>query len=157
MKLIVNETSARVAIGKTGCTIRCCYSGIHDSVQERTGFCLERCYVSHRSSTPRCRGVGRKQPMEAPANPRTLGPKKHDLSQYLDPVDALTDRQRECLSLRFEYGLRPAQIARRLGIHHTTVYEHIAAGKKILDNARSNPRPGKSPPSRYTTAADEED
>jgi DNA-binding CsgD family transcriptional regulator len=99
--------------------------------------------------------VGRK-PMEAPANPRTLGPKKHDLSQHLDPVDALTDRQRECLSLRFEYGLRPAEIARRLGIHHTTVYEHIAAGKKILDNARSNSRPGKSRPSRYTTAADED-
>jgi len=103
------------------------------------------------------RTAGRKQPMEAPANPRTLGPKKHDLSQHLDRVDALTDRQRECLSLRLEYGLGPAEIARRLGIHHTTVYEHIAAGKKILDNARSNSRPGKSRPSRYPTAADEED
>lgn len=101
--------------------------------------------------------AGRKQPMEAPANPKKLGPKKRDLSQYLDAASALTERQRDCLSLRLEYGLGITEIARRLGIHHATVYEHIAAGKKVLDNDRFNSKPGKSRQPRYTTPSGEDD
>lgn len=60
-----------------------------------------------------------------------LGQKKMDLSQYLD-IPGLSERQRDCLSMKLEYGLPVAQIARRLGLNRRTVDEHIAAGGKRL-------------------------
>lgn len=64
-----------------------------------------------------------------------LGKKKHDLSSYLES-SKLTDRQRDCLSMKWEYELRVSEIARRLGIHRSTVEEHIKAGTDALDNER---------------------
>jgi len=52
--------------------------------------------------------------------------KKLDLSQRLDQVN-LTDRQRECLSLRLEYGLSVSAIAKKLGRTRKTIDEHIHA------------------------------
>lgn len=63
-----------------------------------------------------------------------LGKKKQDLSQYLDGA-RLTDRQRDCCSLRLEYGLRWSEIERRLGIDHSTAQEHFRAGKRKIDQA----------------------
>lgn len=65
-----------------------------------------------------------------------LGPKKRELSHYLDGA-GLTARQRECISLRLEYGLAVAQIARRLGICRKTVDEHIVAAHKNLNQQQS--------------------
>jgi len=61
--------------------------------------------------------------------------RRNDLSEWLDRA-ALTDRQRECLSLKFEYELSQTRIARYLGIDRKTVDEHIEAGKKKLDVGR---------------------
>ena len=57
-----------------------------------------------------------------------LGHKKQDLSRYLDSVN-LTDRQRECSSLYWEYGMRKSAIARRLNINRKTLDEHLDAAK----------------------------
>jgi DNA-binding CsgD family transcriptional regulator len=57
--------------------------------------------------------------------------KKVDLSEYLDQAD-LTDRQRECISLKFEYGLTVTEIAERLGLTRKTVDEHIEAANRKL-------------------------
>ena len=61
-----------------------------------------------------------------------LGPKKTDLARYFDAAD-LTDRQRECASLKWEYGLPDRQIADRLDLHHKTVQESLNAAKKRLE------------------------
>lgn len=66
-----------------------------------------------------------------------LPPKQQDLSNYFDRVP-LTERQRECLSLRIEYALTVTQIADRLGITRKVVDEHIEAAKRKLENARVN-------------------
>jgi hypothetical protein len=56
-----------------------------------------------------------------------LGQKQTDLSQYFDAAE-LTERQRECASLKWEYGLGVTEIARRLGLgHHSTVQEVLKA------------------------------
>ena len=70
------------------------------------------------------------------ANPiPPLHPKKRDLSKYLDSAK-LTDRQRECISLHLEYGLKKSAIAQRLGINRKTLDEHLsAAAKKIEINS----------------------
>jgi DNA-binding NarL/FixJ family response regulator len=60
-----------------------------------------------------------------------LGQKQTDLSQYFDLAD-LTDRQRECASLKWEFGLPDRQIAERLDIHHKTVQESLNASNKRL-------------------------
>lgn len=66
---------------------------------------------------------------------RKLPPKTSDLSEYFDQAK-LTDKQREAISLKFEYDLPVAEIARRLGIGRKTVDEHIEAAKKKIDVAR---------------------
>jgi DNA-binding CsgD family transcriptional regulator len=60
-----------------------------------------------------------------------LPPRQHDMSQYIDSAK-LTKRQREILSLRYEYGLSFAHIARRLGLHRKTVDEHFQRGNMKL-------------------------
>lgn len=47
------------------------------------------------------------------------------------PVDALTDRQRQCLTLASE-GLTSARIARALGLSPRTVDEHLADACRLL-------------------------
>jgi predicted DNA-binding protein YlxM (UPF0122 family) len=62
---------------------------------------------------------------------KRLGQKTTDISQYFDSAN-LTERQRDCLSMKYEYELSAAEIARRLVLHRTTVQEHIAAGEKAM-------------------------
>jgi len=61
-----------------------------------------------------------------------LGKKKTNMSEYFDSA-ALTDRQRDCLSMKWEYELSVTETARRLDITRKTVDEHIAAGKMRMD------------------------
>jgi RNA polymerase sigma factor (sigma-70 family) len=61
--------------------------------------------------------------------------KKIDLSNYFDQAK-LTDRQRECISLKHEYGLTVTQIAGRLGISRKTVDEHLEAAERRIQSAR---------------------
>jgi len=68
--------------------------------------------------------------------PDKLPAKKSDLSQYLDS-SGLTERQHECASLHFEYGLSKLEIGRRLGIHRKGVSDHIAAAGRRIDLARA--------------------
>ncbi len=60
---------------------------------------------------------------------------KSDLSQY---VHNLTEKQQLAFSLKYEYGLGLAEIASRMGLDRKTVYEHIEAAKRKIDQARSN-------------------
>jgi len=53
-----------------------------------------------------------------------LPPIKLHLSRYYVLAD-LTELQRECHSLRYERGLKLTDVARRMGLHHSTVQEHI--------------------------------
>jgi len=64
-----------------------------------------------------------------------LGHKKLDLTSYLVRA-GLTDRQYQCFSLRFEYGLKKSEIARRLSIDRRTVDEHIAAADVKIEKSK---------------------
>jgi DNA-directed RNA polymerase specialized sigma24 family protein len=64
-----------------------------------------------------------------------LPTKRRDLSRYLDSA-RLTERQRDCISLKLEYGLTTTAIAQHLGISRKTVDEHIEAAKRNIDAAR---------------------
>lgn len=75
----------------------------------------------------------------------SIGPlpsKEQDLSNYLD-LATLSERQRECFSLRFEYGLATSEIARRLGISPKVVGKHIKAANRKLQSAQANERRAK--------------
>jgi hypothetical protein len=58
-----------------------------------------------------------------------LGQKKQDLSGYFIN---LTHRQKDCISLRFEYGLTESEVSRRLCITRATVQEHLRAGARKI-------------------------
>lgn len=60
-----------------------------------------------------------------------LPAKTTDLPEYMDGA-GLTDRKRECFSLKFEYGLRVSEIVSRLRISRKTVDEHIAAAERRI-------------------------
>jgi DNA-directed RNA polymerase specialized sigma24 family protein len=64
--------------------------------------------------------------------------KQRDLSQYDQYMDGLTEKQRMALSLRLEYGCRPAEIAIRMGISRKTAWEHLQAAQAKIDQLRSN-------------------
>lgn len=49
----------------------------------------------------------------------------------------LTQKQQDVISLRLEYGISVIKIAERLGIHRTTVDEHISAAHRRIENHRS--------------------
>jgi DNA-binding NarL/FixJ family response regulator len=72
-----------------------------------------------------------------------LGPKQQDLSRYLDSAK-LTPRQRECVSLRLEYGLGKTAIAQRLGIDRKTLDEHISAAERKFELLKSKERADKN-------------
>ena len=85
-----------------------------------------------------------KPEQEHPKGYDGLPQKKTDLSKYIDGA-RLTERQRDCFSLKYEYRLPEPQIAMRLGLkHHSTVQEHIALAKAKVDMARN--RMKSSPP-----------
>src|ERR1035438_9347393 len=86
-------------------------------------------------------------PLESPSLP----PKSTDLSRYFDSAQ-LSDRQKECLSLKFEYGLSAYAIAKRLRLHTSTVDESLASGGKRLERTRdfrSEERRAAKSPSQY--------
>jgi DNA-binding CsgD family transcriptional regulator len=66
-----------------------------------------------------------------------LPTKVRDLSRWFDDAK-LTDRQRECISLRLEYRLPVAKIARRLGVSRPVVDEHLEAASRKIDQRRMN-------------------
>ena len=57
--------------------------------------------------------------------------RRQNLSKYFSRAN-FTQRQRECISLRLEYGLSKSEIARRLGVHRSVVHEHIKAAERKL-------------------------
>lgn len=71
------------------------------------------------------------------ANLNALPPKAADFSTWMDEA-ALTEKQRECFSLRKEYQLPKAQIARRLGISRPVVAAHIESAERKINQARAN-------------------
>ncbi len=77
-----------------------------------------------------------------------LPQKRVDLSNYLDPAN-LTERQRECISLSLEHSLPQSEIARRLGLHHSTVQEHIRAAARAIDRARGHEQRAKKLASQF--------
>lgn len=72
------------------------------------------------------------QPQSSPPDKAKLPAKKTNLSEYMDGA-GLTDRQRECFSLKFEYGLRVSEIVSRLRISRKTIDEHIAAAQRRIE------------------------
>lgn len=69
---------------------------------------------------------------DAPKGFDGLGKKKHDYSEFFDTA-RLTNAQRDCASMKWEYGLEEVtKIAKRLRVHHSTVQEHLAAVAKKL-------------------------
>ena len=61
--------------------------------------------------------------------------KKRDFSKYLHN---LTEKQHLALSLKYEYEVKPAEIALRMEIDRKTAYEHIQAGERKIGHARSS-------------------
>jgi DNA-directed RNA polymerase specialized sigma24 family protein len=72
-----------------------------------------------------------------------LGRKRTDFSKFFDAAK-LTKRQRECASLRWEYGRGVTEIAQRLDVHHSTVQEHLRLAELKLGKAKG--KPGSTPP-----------
>jgi DNA-binding CsgD family transcriptional regulator len=73
---------------------------------------------------------------------KELPEKQTDLSNYFDQAQ-LTDRQRECVSLKLEYGMTVTDIADRLGITRKTVDEHVEAAERKIEIARARERASK--------------
>lgn len=63
--------------------------------------------------------------------PKSKRMEKVDLSKYLE-VARLTDKQYECASLRWEYGLSVAAIARKLRVARVTVDQHLEYAQKKM-------------------------
>lgn len=90
----------------------------------------------------------RKKRKRYPKGFEKLPPKRQDSLRFFENAN-LTERQKQCASLRWEYGLRITDIARRLGLHRKTVQEHLAranAKMKWRETPSKNPtRAGKTP------------
>jgi DNA-binding CsgD family transcriptional regulator len=89
--------------------------------------------ASQQSAVPEALTTAGSVPLKRPIE--KLPAKKTDLARYLDEA-RLTERQRECISLKLEYGLGVTAIAERLGISRKTVDEHIEAAERNLSAAR---------------------
>ena len=63
-----------------------------------------------------------------------LGPKKVDLSMYMDDM---TGPQQVAYSLKHEYGLRVTEVASRMELDRSTVYEHLELAQRKVDQALS--------------------
>jgi predicted DNA-binding protein (UPF0251 family) len=95
--------------------------------------------------------AGTKAPEAATDGPKGfegLGPKKTEV--YLVFAD-LTNKQRECLSLRLEYGLSVTEIAKRLGRSRKTIDESITAAKKRLADDQNYQRKLRSSAARRSS------
>jgi DNA-binding CsgD family transcriptional regulator len=62
---------------------------------------------------------------------------KKEVSPYIAGAP-LTDRQRDCAHLKWDYQLTDTEIASRLGISRATVEEHLKAANKRIANTQSN-------------------
>jgi DNA-directed RNA polymerase specialized sigma24 family protein len=100
-------------------------------------------YVSL-ASIPRARadGTSPATPAVKQGSTKTLPPKQQDLSEYIEQAQ-LTERQRECFSLKFEHGCTVKAIAQTLGISRKTVDEHIHAAEKRIGVSRVKNRASK--------------
>ncbi len=79
--------------------------------------------------------------------------KIHDLSNMF--ADAkLTEKQQECASLSWEYRLSPSDIARKLGVHRTTVIEHLKRAKDRIDRSAHMQRKEKHRVARKSASTD---
>jgi sigma-70-like protein len=66
-----------------------------------------------------------------------LGPKKTDLSRYMHNM---TEKQQMAFSLKYEYELKLADIASRMGVDRKTAYEHFQAANMKIDWDHSSER-----------------
>jgi len=78
------------------------------------------------------------QEIKRMSKPRIAGRRRRgvDLTRYGKRLESLTHRQRECFARKFGDGQSDTQIAKDLGLHHSTVQEHIKAAKKKIDKVR---------------------
>lgn len=77
---------------------------------------------------------GPKMPKHWQKGTKGLGPKTIDLSRYMNDM---TEKQQLAFSLKYEYMCGPVEIASRMGIDRSTMYEHLEAANKKLEQARS--------------------
>jgi DNA-binding NarL/FixJ family response regulator len=75
--------------------------------------------------------------------PKLPAKPKQDLSEMFDGAH-LTEKQREVISLRLEYGINFSKIASRLGLSRKTVFEHYKAAERKLQDARRLPQKRKT-------------
>jgi DNA-directed RNA polymerase specialized sigma24 family protein len=81
---------------------------------------------------------GPREPPKPPApKPKLPAKKKTDLSQYIDACHKLTSHQRECFSLRFEYGMTFQEIGAYRGINRGTAKTHVDAANRKIKQLRS--------------------
>jgi DNA-binding CsgD family transcriptional regulator len=144
----------RESVELTSSLLRGLSSRMLDPAQFKLGKLAGEAYVALASTTPLPKATNDKEPsttkppkaatpdcamgdLNLQIKPKLkLPPKKMDLSQYLDQA-RLTERQRDCISLKMEYGLTTSDIAGRLSISRKTVDEHVEAAKRNMDAARS--------------------
>lgn len=81
-----------------------------------------------RPQNPSEEGTVPRQAMDGTLTRKITRKKKVDLSRYLDTAN-LTEKQYECSSLRWEYGLSVSVIALELGRTRKTVDQHIQAAQ----------------------------
>ncbi len=89
-------------------------------------------------------------PGRTPGPTAALGPKKTDLSSMLSDYEyILTPRQKECISLRLEYGYSMQRIADHLHVSKATVHQHIHAANRKINfqaiNLQRQKKSGKKP------------
>lgn len=113
------------------------YSEIVDSIEEAADYLRQLAWMigggSQKTYTP-----GPKK-RTYPKGMENLGEKKIDLSQYIqDKGYRLTERQRDCFSLRVEYDKSFEEIGARLGIKRQTAEEHYLAAVRKIDHMRTN-------------------
>jgi DNA-binding CsgD family transcriptional regulator len=82
-----------------------------------------------------------------------LPPRQGDFSRYIDNAN-LTQRQRECVSFEWEYGLNNTQIARRLGLNRSTVQEHLSRARSKMERAKAKERAARTRARTYPGALD---
>jgi DNA-directed RNA polymerase specialized sigma24 family protein len=63
--------------------------------------------------------------------------KQADLSDYLDSA-RLTEKQRDCASLKWELGLKGTEMAKRLNLHYSIVQQHFSSAETKIQIARKS-------------------
>lgn len=64
-----------------------------------------------------------------------LGPKRNNLSQYMN---GLSEKQKMAVSLKYEYELTVVEVASRMELARKTVYGHLDAAKRTMEQDCSN-------------------